>query len=102
MPKSRSPNPPAAGPEKKIGPFAGGISVAIWLNTLQTDNGPRKIRSISISPRRYRDAEGQWRDSSSLRPSDLPALLFALQKAQEYIYTTPIPGQEEDTEPEPF
>lgn len=104
MPKSRSPSTPVAGPEKKIGPFAGGISVAIWLNTIQTDDGPRKIRSVTVSPRRYRDSEsGEWRDSNSLRPGDLPALIFALQKAQEYVYTTPIPGQDDqDQEPESF
>jgi len=29
----------------------------------------------------------------SHRSADLPALLFALQKAQEDVYTTPIPGE---------
>jgi len=34
---------------------------------------------------------------------DLPALIFALQKAQEYVYTTPISGQEdEEKEETPF
>ena len=32
-------------PEKKIGPFAGGIGVAIWLNTVDTDDGPKQFRS---------------------------------------------------------
>ena len=84
-------------PEKKIGPYPGGIGVAIWLNSIQTDQGPRKVRSLTISPRRYRDQEsGEWKDAPSYRPSDLPALLFALQKALEYVYTTPIPGQQEE------
>jgi hypothetical protein len=84
-------------PEKKIGPYPGGIGVAIWLNTIETDEGQRQLRSITISPRRYRDPEsGEWKDAPSYRPTDLPALLFALSKAQEYVYTTPIPGQEED------
>ena len=83
-------------PEKKIGPYPGGIGVAIWLNTVDTDQGSRKVRSVTISPRRYRDPQtGEWKDSPSYRPADVPALLFALQKAQEYVYTTPIPGEEE-------
>jgi hypothetical protein len=34
-------------PEKKIGPLPGGVGVAIWLNAVQTDDGPRKLRSIT-------------------------------------------------------
>ncbi len=90
-------------PEKKIGPYPGGIGVAIWLNAIETDDGPRKVRSVTISPRRYRDPEnGDWKDAPSFRPGDLPALIFALQKAQEYVYTTPLPGQEEQDQGEPF
>lgn len=84
-------------PEKKIGPFPGGIGVAIWLNTVQTKDGPRKVRSITLNPRRYKDAKtGQWQDSSSYRTSDLPALKFALEKALEFVYTTPLPDEESD------
>ncbi len=90
-------------PEKKIGPFPGGIGVAIWLNTIETEQGPRKVWSITISPRRYRDPEtGDWKDSSSFRPADLPALLFALTRAQEYVFTTPVPGQDDESEEVPY
>ena len=92
-------------PEKKIGPFASGVGVAIWLNTTETDDGPQSFRSISINPRRYYDKdEKQWRDAGSYNPADLPALIFALQKAQEYVYETPLPGQEGEgsAEPTPF
>ena len=92
-------------PEKKIGPFAGGVGVAIWLNTVDSRDGTQQIRSITIDPRRYFDRESnQWKDAPSFRPSDLPALIFALEKAQEYVYTTPLPGDEghEEGEPESF
>ncbi len=90
-------------PEKKIGPFPGGIGVAIWLNTIETEQGPRKVWSITISPRRYRDGEtGDWKDSSSFRPADLPALLFALTRAQEYVFTTPVSGQDDESEEVPY
>jgi hypothetical protein len=70
-------------PEKKIGPFAGGIGVAIWLNMVDSRDGTRQLRSITINPRRYFDRESnEWKDAPSFRPSDLPALIFALQKAK--------------------
>lgn len=82
-------------PEKKFGPFAGGINVAIWLNTAETDDGPKTFRSITVAPRRYQDrTTGDWKDAGSYQPSDLPALIFALTKAQEYVFTVPLPGQE--------
>ncbi len=83
-------------PEKKIGPFSGGIGVAIWLNTAETEDGPKPFRSITVAPRRYQDREtGAWKDAGSFNPGDLPALIFALQKAQEYVFETPLPGQTE-------
>jgi hypothetical protein len=86
---------PKQGPEAKIGPFANGVGVCIWLNRIETDRGPRHARSITINPRRYfdRDSE-QWKDSGSYNQSDLPTLLFALAKAQEYCFETPLPGQD--------
>ena len=84
-------------PEQKFGPFAGGIAVNVWINEVQTDGGPRKIRSITISPRRYQDpADNQWKDSPSLRPIDLPALILGLQAAQQHITSNPLPDQLED------
>lgn len=103
-PRPTQPSPPAApparGPEKKI-VFSGGIGVAVWLNAVQGDNGPRKVRSITISPRRYRDRDtGEWRDAKGFYPGDIPALLLALQRAQEFIITTPIPGEPRDDTPD--
>lgn len=81
-------------PEMKFGPYPGGIGCAVWLNTIETDDGERKSRSITISPRRYFDRQSEeWRDSSSFWPGDLPALIYALQRALEFTSTTPIPGQ---------
>jgi hypothetical protein len=84
-------------PEKKIGPFASGIGVAIWLNEVTGEDGSvRFFRSVTINPRRYLDSKsGHWKDAATYQPSDLPALLFCLAKAQEYCYETSVPGQEE-------
>ena len=92
---------PKRHPERKIGPFNAGIGVCIWLNSIDTDQGPRTVRSITINPRRYFDREEQqWKDSGSFNPSDLPSLIFALQKAQEFVYETPLPGQQPNAEGE--
>lgn len=32
-------------PEKKWGPFHGGVGVAVWLNEVQTDAGPKFFRT---------------------------------------------------------
>ena len=77
----RSPPSPRH-PEYKYGPFHGGVGVAIWLNDVQTAEGQRYFRSVTIAPRRYRDPEtGEWRDAGSFRSSDLPALILALHVA---------------------
>lgn len=74
---------PTKPPEKKIGPFAGGIGVAIWLNEVRSEDGSVRLRrSITINARRYLDPKsGQWKDASSFQPTDIPALLFCLAKA---------------------
>ena len=93
----QSEQPPPKRPEVKFGPYLGGISIAVWLNTVQTPEGRRTIRSVTISPRRYRDSQtGEWKDSGSFRPSDLPALNFGIQQALEYIYTTPLPDSPDE------
>ncbi len=87
-------------PETKFGPFAGGLSVAIWKNTLETEDGPREIRSITISPRRYKDADsGEWR-IGSYRPSDVSTLVLALQAAQQFMISYPLSRPVEEEPPE--
>lgn len=88
--KKKTANPP----EFKIGPFQGGIGVAVWLNEVETDGGTRQMRSVSIAPRRYKDKDtGEWRDAQSYRPGDLTALILALEKAREFCLTVPLPGE---------
>ena len=93
--KTRRAERPVKRPELKVGPFQGGIGVAVWQNEIQTENGTRLIRSISLAPRRYRDKQtGEWKDASSYRPGDLSALILALEKAREYCLSTPLPGEQ--------
>ena len=85
-------------PEKKWGPFAGGIGVAVWLNEFETANGTRYARTITLSPRRFRDPKtNEWRDGA-YRPVDLAALLLAIQAAHDYCLSTPLPGEPAEQE----
>jgi hypothetical protein len=95
--KTKRAQQPARRPEKKIGPFHSGLGVAIWLNTVETEHGPRFFRSVTIASRRYKDAkDGQWKDAKSYRPVDLATLALALESAKLYCTSTPLPGQAVD------
>ena len=82
---------PAQRPEKKIGPFHGGLAVAIWLNNVETENGPRFFRSVTLAPRRYRDAKtGEWKDAKSYRPVDLSTLILAMEACASVLCGCPV------------
>ena len=88
---AKTSNRGAQPPEKKIGPFAGGIGVAVWVNTVETNRGSRQMRSITINPRRYLDEKSkQWKDAASFRVRDIPELIFALQQAYAHCLTEPL------------
>jgi hypothetical protein len=86
-------------PERKWGPFHAGVAVCVWLNEVETAEGIRFYRSITISPRRYRDPKNhEWKDAGSLRPADLPSLILALSAAHQYVVDTPLPGEQVEGE----
>lgn len=97
--KSKRSNAAPRYPEKKYGPFHGGVGVAVWLNEVQTDSGTRYFRSLTINPRRFRSKKtGEWEDAGSLRTTDIPSLVLALEAAHQFCATTPLPGQPVDEE----
>lgn len=71
-------------PEKKIS--TGAISATIWKNNgMNKKSGePVEFRTITLQ-RRYKDKEGNWQSSGSLRVGDLPKATLVLQKAYEYL-----------------
>jgi hypothetical protein len=81
------------GPEKQIGPFQAGIGVNIWLHEAETEHGTRIYRTVTLSPRRIVNLQtGEWEHANGYYLDDLPALIFALQKAQEFVFEKPIPA----------
>ena len=85
-------------PERKFGPYANGIGVAVWVNRIETDEGPRVTRSVSINPRRYKDRQtGEWKNAASYGVNDVHLLLIALEQARDYLLTQPIPEADGST-----
>ncbi len=70
-------------PEKKF--RAGAIAATIWQNECQRKDGtPAVFNTISFE-RGYKDKEGNWKSTSSLRVADIPRAVVVLNKAYEYI-----------------
>ena len=70
-------------PEKKF--RAGAIAATIWQNEgLRKDGTPSVFNTISFE-RGYKDKEGNWKSTSSLRVADIPRAVVVLNKAYEYI-----------------
>ena len=66
-------------PVKKFS--AGGVQVAVWQN-----EGKEGSSFYTVSfDKRYKDKNDEWKSSSSLKTSDLPKAILALQKAYEYM-----------------
>lgn len=72
-------------PEKRF--RAGAISATVWQNEGQFKDGkPSSYNTISFE-RGYKDKEGNWKSTSSLRIADVPKAVVVLNKAYEYIVT---------------
>ena len=70
-------------PEKRF--LAGAISATIWRNEVPTKTaGSLGYYTVSLQ-RRYRDKDGKWQSSSSLRVNDLPKAALVVNRAYEYL-----------------
>ena len=71
-------------PEKKFS--TGAITATIWKNngTSKQNGESVEFRTIQLD-RRYKDKEGTWKSTSSLRLNDLPKASLVLDKAYEYL-----------------
>ncbi|MBT4820311.1 MAG: hypothetical protein HOJ57_28600 [Lentisphaerae bacterium] len=71
------------GPVTKF--VAGGVSAALWRNTLKLRNG-QEIETLSASlERRYKDQNGDWKSSGSFGSNDIPKAMLVLSKAYDYM-----------------
>lgn len=71
-------------PEKKF--RAGAVSVTVWKNKAASREGEGEVEYSTISiERSYKDKNGAWQSTNSLRINDLPRAGVALNKAYEYL-----------------
>lgn len=59
---------------------AGPISATVWKN----EAGEGVFSSVSLE-RRYKDKDGEWKSTKTLRVNDLPKAALLLNKAYEYL-----------------
>ena len=70
-------------PEKKFS--TGTISATVWQNQGKSKNGETiEYRTVSLQ-RGYKDRNGVWQNTNSLRINDLPKASLVLQKSFEYV-----------------
>ena len=70
-------------PEKKF--TAGPISASVWLNKATRPNGEESVFKTVTLQRGYKDRNGNWQNTQTLRANDLPKAVLVLDKAYEYI-----------------
>ena len=58
----------------------GGVECTVWKNVY----GEKTSFSVTLQ-RNYKDRNGEWKTSYSLRQNDIPKALLALQKAFEHV-----------------
>lgn len=63
-----------------------GSNVAVWLN-LPYKAGGKPTRTISITPRRYKDDAGNWQDAKGWNVSDVAHLSHCLLLALDHCLT---------------
>lgn len=69
--------------EKKYN--AGGISATIWKNSTKSEDGkPQSYNTISID-RKYKDKEGNWKSTTSMRITDLPKVQLVASEAFKFL-----------------
>jgi len=66
-------------PEKKF--RAGAVTATIWKN--QTEDN-KEYSTVSFE-RSYKDKNGEWKTTNSLRVNDLPKAAMVLNKAYEFL-----------------
>ncbi|MDX2147939.1 MAG: hypothetical protein SFZ23_10485 [Planctomycetota bacterium] len=78
----------------------GSITLTVWPNS---DRAGRTYYTASLG-RSFRDSQGKWADTGSLRPADLPVVRTLTAKALDWITANP-PGDSSDEaeapDPEP-
>lgn len=69
-------------PETKF--RAGAVCATVWLNRTFKEGQEQTYKTVSLE-RSYKDQQGEWQTTTSLRTNDLPKAQLVLRKAYEHI-----------------
>ena len=69
-------------PEKRI--KVGACTASIFANEFDGQNGKVVVKSVSLQ-RSYKDKEGNFQNTTSLKANDIPKAVLALNKAYDYM-----------------
>lgn len=64
---------------------AGAISATVWQNSSPGKDGKQMSYSTVSLQRSYKDRDGSWKHTSSMRLNDLPKARLVLSKAYEFL-----------------
>ncbi|MCK4981962.1 MAG: hypothetical protein KAS17_03510 [Victivallaceae bacterium] len=82
--------------EKPIKKFStGNVQASIWRNQTMVNGAPKEFFSVSVE-RSYKDKQGNWNNTNSLRTTDIPKAQLALSEAYRFLNLKglmPIQGQ---------
>ena len=71
--------------QKPIKEFrTGWIQVAVWKNESE-ENGKTLVKHSIRLQKRFRDEDGEYKDTNNYFPEELPKLALAVSKAYEFI-----------------
>ena len=65
----------------------GSVKASVWSNPRETRDGKLFNSHKVIVDRIYRDAQGEFKATSSLDVNDIPKAILALKKAYDYLMT---------------
>jgi len=74
-------------PEKKF--RAGAISATIWSNKTEKDGKESEYKTISFDRSYKLKDSNEWKNTKSMRASDIPKAILVLGKAYEYLHLNP-------------
>ena len=70
-------------PNKKF--KAGAVSAIVWANEMLDKQGKSFSVYTVAFERNYKDRDGNWKSTNSMRVNDIPKLRLVAQEAYEYL-----------------
>ena len=95
---NKSPVQPVKAPVKPEKSFKfGAVRAAIWKSEHRSRNGEQFETRRVVMDRSYKDAQGAWKNTNSLDLNDIPKAILALERAYEYLLSTPTQEAAQET-----